>query len=67
MNTWGEDIEVRGEGKLLMKAGLRTPILGGRIQIVIVGDFGADEVVSLASRLAMDGKIEIDALGRPQR
>jgi hypothetical protein len=50
-----------------MKTRLRTPISGSQIQIVIVGDFGSDEVVSLASRLAIDGKIEIDALGRPQR
>jgi len=63
----GEDIEFRSEGRLLMKTRLRTPISGSQIQIVIVGDFGSDEVVSLASRLAMDGKIEIDALGRPQR
>ncbi len=63
----GEDIEVRGEGRLLTKARLREPILGGVMQIVIFGDFNPDEVVSLPSRLVTDGKIEINALGRPQR
>jgi hypothetical protein len=63
----GEDIEVRSEGRLLMKARLLEPILGGVMQIGIFGDFNPDEVASLPSRLATDGKIEINALGRPQK
>jgi preprotein translocase subunit SecD len=55
----GEVIEVRGEGRLLMKARLRTAILGGQIEIG--GSFGSDEVLSLASRLAISGKIEVNA------
>ena len=55
----GEVIEVRSEGRLLEKARLRTPILGGQIEIG--GSFGSDEVLSLASRLAMGGKIEVTA------
>ena len=62
----GQVIEVRSEGRLLAKAQLRTPLFGP-IQVGGGGDFGFDEVVSLASRIAMDGKIEIDASGQPQR
>jgi hypothetical protein len=61
----GEDIEWRSEGRLLMKARLRTTITGGKIQVV--GDFVSDETGSLASRLAIDGKIEVNALGRRRR
>ena len=61
----GEDIEFLSEGRVLMKARLRTPITGGLF--IIVGIFSYDEIVHLASRLAIDGKIEVNALGRPQR
>ena len=53
----GKDIEVHGEGRLLMKARLRTALTGGQMQIV--GTFGSDETANLADRLAIGGEIEV--------
>jgi preprotein translocase subunit SecD len=58
----GEDIEVRSEGRLLMKARLSTALLGGNI--VIISGVGPDENSSLARRLQRDGKIEVEASKR---
>jgi hypothetical protein len=60
----GQDIEVRSEGKLLMKVRLRTPLMA---MMQIVDYFGSDDVESLASRVVLDGKLEISALGPPVR
>jgi preprotein translocase subunit SecD len=60
----GQDIEVRSEGKLLMKARLRTPLCS---IMQIVDYFGSDDAESLASRIVLDGKLEISALGPPAR
>jgi preprotein translocase subunit SecD len=60
----GEDIEVLAAGKVLMKAQLQTPILGGIIAIVL-SDPG--EIVEVANRLATDGRIEVNAIGRPRQ
>jgi hypothetical protein len=60
----GQDIEVRSEGKLLMKARLQTPMY---VIMQIVDYFGSDDVASLARRVVLDGKLEISALGPPAR
>jgi hypothetical protein len=60
----GQDVEVRSEGRLLMKARLRTPLIVG---MQIVDDFGSDDVESLASRVVLGGKLEISALGPQAR
>jgi preprotein translocase subunit SecD len=54
-------IEVRLQGRVLMKARLRTSIEGGRKQI---GDsFSSDEAKSLAVRLSSgDGRLEIEVV-----
>ena len=59
----GEDIEFLVAGKVLMKSRLQTPILGGALNII--GIFGANEIVDVANRLATEGRIEVNALGRP--
>jgi hypothetical protein len=51
-----QDIEVRSGGKLLMKVRLRTPLLAS---MQIVNFFGSEDVESLASRVRLDGKLEI--------
>jgi len=60
----GEDIEFLLAGKVLMKPRLQTPILGGALNII--GIFGANEIVDVANRLATEGRIEVNALGRPR-
>jgi hypothetical protein len=45
-----------------MKVRLQTPLKAG-MQIVDV--FGSDEVKTLASRVVLDGKLEISASGPP--
>jgi hypothetical protein len=54
----GKDVEIHGDGRLLMKARLRTPLTGGQVQIV--GGLSADEAANLANRLAIAGKIEVN-------
>jgi len=60
----GEDIEFLVAGKVLMKSRLQTPILGGAFNII--GIFGANEIADVANRLATEGRIEVNALGRPR-
>ena len=60
----GQDIEVRSEGKLLMKARLRTPLIAG---MQVVDYFGSDEAKVLASRVVLDGRLQISALGPPRQ
>jgi len=59
----GEDIEFLVAGRLLTRVRLKTPILGG--VLTIIGVFGANEIVDVANRLATDGRIEANAMGRP--
>ena len=58
----GEDIEFLVAGKVLMKSRLQTPIFSGALNII--GIFGANEIVDVANRLATEGRIEVNALGR---
>ena len=61
----GQDVEVRCEGKLLMKPRLRTPLTGGSMQIV--DDFGSDDVESLARGVVLHRELAISAAGPPSR
>ena len=61
----GQDVEVRCEGKLLMKPRLRTALTGGSMQIV--DDFGSDDVESLASGVVSHHELAISASGSPAR
>jgi hypothetical protein len=61
----GENIEFLASGKVLDKVRLQTPIFGG---IIIIGaGFDPGEIVEVANRLATDGRIEVNAIGRPRQ
>ena len=59
----GEDIEILMAGSVLTKVRLRTPISAGAL--TIIGLSGAGEIADVANRLATDGRIELNAMGRP--
>jgi preprotein translocase subunit SecD len=61
----GQAVEVRCEGKLLMKPRLRTALTGGSMQIVDY--FGSDDVESLASDVVSHRQLAISASGPPAR
>jgi hypothetical protein len=59
----GEVVEVLLAGRVLMASRVDTPMFGGIIPILV----GDDEIVEVANRLATEGRIEVNAIGRPRR
>ena len=61
----GEDIEFMVAGRVLQKARVTSPRLGGVMTFIHI--FGAGEIVEVASRIAADGRIEVNAIRRPRQ
>ena len=59
----GRLIEVRVDGRVVLSAVLRTPILGGSVQLGAAG-LTASEAQDLAARIKAGAKVEVEALRR---
>jgi preprotein translocase subunit SecD len=61
----GEDVEFLAAGRVLLKTTVHEPLSTDVISIV--GVFGADEIAEIANRIAAEGRVELNAVGRPRR